>query len=260
MKKTAICFDLDGTLLDPQDQIHPLDKALLLNPPPGVTFIPCTGRTRGGVREMFERNGMFDRQVLPFPMTVSNGTLCFAPGEQLTEYRALPRWLQEELLRRLTPTRLALLFFNSDQIHLLNPTPYGVETAERYAFYHVPFRDDSRDIAFAKVMVLAPDHERLVQVSESLADLPLERAFNLSDCLALTQAGVTKASGAALLLQRLGLEDAQVLAAGDGENDLPLFALAQRSVAPHTAPEHVRQAASAVVRVSERGLFTPLLE
>jgi hydroxymethylpyrimidine pyrophosphatase-like HAD family hydrolase len=58
--------------------------------------------------------------------------------------------------------------------------------------------------------------------------------------------GVTKATGAAMLAVDLGVDPADVLAVGDGENDLPLFAWAGRAVAMGQAPPDVREAADEV--------------
>lgn len=60
--------------------------------------------------------------------------------------------------------------------------------------------------------------------------------------------GVSKATGVETLASRLGLTLADVLAVGDGENDLPLLRAAGLGVAMGNAPEHVRAQADAVVR------------
>jgi hydroxymethylpyrimidine pyrophosphatase-like HAD family hydrolase len=58
--------------------------------------------------------------------------------------------------------------------------------------------------------------------------------------------GVTKATGAAMLAADLGVDPSGVLAVGDGENDLPLFEWAGRSVAMGQAPPTVRAGADEV--------------
>lgn len=56
--------------------------------------------------------------------------------------------------------------------------------------------------------------------------------------------GMDKATGAHLVLPRLGVDPADAWSIGDGENDLPLFRMSRVSAAPAQAPEHVRRAAS----------------
>jgi hydroxymethylpyrimidine pyrophosphatase-like HAD family hydrolase len=59
---------------------------------------------------------------------------------------------------------------------------------------------------------------------------------------------VSKASGVALLAADLGLTMQDVVAVGDGENDLPMLEAAGLGVAMGNASEYVRARADAVVR------------
>jgi hydroxymethylpyrimidine pyrophosphatase-like HAD family hydrolase len=65
--------------------------------------------------------------------------------------------------------------------------------------------------------------------------------------LELMAAGVSKGTGLRLAMNHLGLESASVMAFGDEENDLPLFAEAGFSAAPANAKETVRAAADLVI-------------
>ena len=64
--------------------------------------------------------------------------------------------------------------------------------------------------------------------------------------LDLTPIGVSKASGLSYVVDQLGLEPSDVLAIGDGRNDLEMFAWAGRSVAMGQAVPEVLEAADAV--------------
>jgi hypothetical protein len=66
------------------------------------------------------------------------------------------------------------------------------------------------------------------------------------DRLDVVPTGVDKAAGLRLLLDHLGLPRPRILAVGDGENDLPVFAASTRSVAVANAAAVVRQAAHEV--------------
>ena len=60
----------------------------------------------------------------------------------------------------------------------------------------------------------------------------------------ITRAGVDKASAVRYCATKLGIDAREVVAIGDGENDLSLFAFAGVSVAPANASSRVLAAAS----------------
>jgi HAD superfamily hydrolase (TIGR01484 family) len=77
--------------------------------------------------------------------------------------------------------------------------------------------------------------------------------------LDLAPEGVTKASGLAGVAQRLGVDRGDVLAIGDGRNDIDMLRWAGRGVAMGQAPDEVKQAADAVTApVQEDGAAVEL--
>ena len=63
--------------------------------------------------------------------------------------------------------------------------------------------------------------------------------------------GVTKAYGIQLLAQELGIEQAEVMAIGDEENDLSMIAYAGVGVAMGNAISAVKEAADVVTATNE---------
>jgi hydroxymethylpyrimidine pyrophosphatase-like HAD family hydrolase len=77
--------------------------------------------------------------------------------------------------------------------------------------------------------------------------------------LDLAPEGVTKASGLQLVCDKLGVDAADVLAIGDGRNDIELLRWAGRGVAMGQAPDSVKRAADAVAGpVTEDGAAVEL--
>ncbi len=77
--------------------------------------------------------------------------------------------------------------------------------------------------------------------------------------LDLAPEGVTKASGLAAVADRLGVDRADVLAIGDGRNDIDMLRWAGRGVAMGQAPDEVKRAADAVTApVHEDGVAVEL--
>jgi hydroxymethylpyrimidine pyrophosphatase-like HAD family hydrolase len=81
---------------------------------------------------------------------------------------------------------------------------------------------------------------------EARPERPLVSVQPNRDRIDVVPAGVDKAAGLRRLLDHLGLAGARLLTIGDGENDLPIFAIADRAVAVANAAAVVRQAADLV--------------
>jgi hypothetical protein len=89
--------------------------------------------------------------------------------------------------------------------------------------------------------------ERLTAIAP-LAPGELELANSYPHYLEITAAGIDKGTALAELCALLGTQPAEVLAVGDGENDLPMLKLAGLGVAVANAAETVRRAVAHVTR------------
>lgn len=90
------------------------------------------------------------------------------------------------------------------------------------------------------------DRNDLARVSTLAGDC---RFFPNVDRVDVLPPGLDKGIGLDGALARLGRRGAQVIAIGDGENDLPLFDRAQVSIAPANAHAAVKEAADVVLDV-----------
>jgi hydroxymethylpyrimidine pyrophosphatase-like HAD family hydrolase len=98
-----------------------------------------------------------------------------------------------------------------------------------------------------KVLVMTPP-ERVHLLAELTAGLPAELSAQVSNptYLEVTACGVDKGAAVATLAARLGLSPAEVLAIGDGPNDLSMLTFAGVSAAPANARPEVLAAADFV--------------
>jgi hydroxymethylpyrimidine pyrophosphatase-like HAD family hydrolase len=261
MPLPIICFDMDGTLLDEQGCIHPNDAALLGSPEPRAAFIPCTGRPTASVRFAFARAGLFRGRPIPFHMLLQNGALLMARGERELAFRAFAPGVQQDLLALAQRfPAVTFLFLSSTSIYVLWPHPFGVALAGSFGFTLRPLAQAGSDVAFGKVMCMSDSPAALDALRAAIASWPVESARSMPPLLEITNRGVDKGSGITALLEHAGLSGQPFYAAGDGENDLPLFRLAAASFAPSTAPDRIRSAASQVIDVSRSGLLAPVLD
>jgi hydroxymethylpyrimidine pyrophosphatase-like HAD family hydrolase len=129
----------------------------------------------------------------------------------------------------------------------------------RFGLTTQPYAPDQREDVLTKLVAIAETPEPLRAFDAKTTGLKLERAYSLPTVLEYTRAGIDKGRGLSILLDSTPHSDARVVVAGDGENDLPLFDLADVSFAPEDSPVSITDRADHVIDVKENGLLAPIL-
>jgi HAD superfamily hydrolase (TIGR01484 family) len=114
----------------------------------------------------------------------------------------------------------------------------------------------------SRVIVRDPEAtaEEFVALAERLGLQGTDYVVGWTAWLDLAPVGVNKASGLQMVADELGVDAADVLAIGDGRNDIEMLAWAGRGVAMGQSVEVVRDAADAVTgTVHEEGAATELV-
>jgi len=260
MSNPIICFDLDGTLFDSQGRIHPRDNAILTSESE-INFIIATGRSLQSVRAMFTKNGLFTDIHIPFPLVLQNGSVIYKHNEKLAGYFPFTSDTQHKLIDIIQNfPQISFYLFDVKETHLLWPTAFGLNSAERFGMQSRPFKIDCSNYNFSKIMCVSEDNDLFQKLAQILQDLEVEISFSMETLLEITPQGIDKGSGLGQLLSLLNKTTVNLFVAGDGENDLPLFDTAQYSFAPANSPEPVRVCADDIINTSKRGLLTPILE
>lgn len=111
---------------------------------------------------------------------------------------------------------------------------------------------------------LANAHGEAAEIAAELAEQALDPGtysweIGYTGWIDVVAPGVSKASGVAMLAADLGIGAEEILAIGDGANDLPLFAWAGYSIAMGQSPHQVQRAADEVtLPVAEDGVAVVL--
>lgn len=255
----VICFDFDGTLVDSRGHIHPGDIDILRSEL-SATFIPATGRPLHAVRRVFELHGLFAENPIAFPLILENGAALYQPGELLHSQYPFDPEVRDFLVREMLDSpQLTFLLFSLDRVRMLWPSSAGWKMVRRFGLITQPYSPDQREDALTKLVAIAETPEPLRAFDAETAGLKLERAYSLPTVLEYTRAGIDKGRGLSILLDSAPRSDSRVVAAGDGENDLPLFELADMSFSPEDSPAAIRNRADHVIDVKEYGLLAPIL-
>lgn len=256
-----LCLDMDGTLLDANEQVHPNDVRILQHLPPGIQIILTTGRPLHSAKPALQLNGIFQEQKLPIPGVFMNGGVAYYPNEQLClEIPLSPETGQKiyKLSTRFPDSEF--VFFTVSEAYLANRTTFGDQVVKDHHINAVGEISGDLPDKIIKVMAFNDDPHELEKMRRATRHLNAEIAFSLPYIIEFNPPGVTKGATLFQLMKELALENRPIFAAGDGENDLSLFAMAKRSFAPDSARPTVLAQADQIIPRNKNGLLLPILE
>ena len=259
--KAVLCIDIDGTLVDSEQRVHPADIHLLENIPTHIQPILTTGRILHSARRVLKENGLFQSYRIPLPGVFMNGGTAYLPHENLCTQHTFSPPTREILLSLAKKYRqISFTFFSLDVVYLVNTNPLGKHISR---LHYLESRESEtaelpRDIV--KVMVLDQDVEKLETIKRDIKDLDAEMAYSLSYAFEINPPGITKAGTLMTLLKTMQMQALPVYVAGDAENDLSLFNIAKMSFAPDTADTTVITHADQIIQYKQTGLLSPILK
>ncbi|MBL3641615.1 HAD family hydrolase [Bacillus sp. RHFB] len=273
MANKAIVLDLDGTTLNERNTVNEtLEQYIGELRESGKLIFIATGRTLEEVRDVLPAGMEADGMV------TANGMSVFIGKEQIVEH-ALSTELVEDLVAKAGAkeifyevhpnegTRMALL---KDKDYMVKqgsiPKPETVDENEwlsRQDAVEDKIRwSEQLDISsVAKIYFFSNEMNTIRKWKAELGKIKQYNAFTTASSthhnVEVTVEGITKATGVQLLLKHFQLAPENILAVGDGENDLPLFKLAGHCVAMKNATDLVKEQADEVTEHSYRedGLY-----
>ena len=248
MRTTAlVAIDLDGTLLTSQHVLAPEGARRIARAArSGVHVVLSTTRNPDTVQS-------FCRQLeIDSPMICTNGAQVWgSPHGPVWAHHTIPRdtalalaRLADERRWELSITVGATTYWQQRPGQTLGPIAPGIVV--------VPTCVDAIVGAPVRMLANQPDAiEGIRSVCRSrLSDQCFTETYYAPDgsehSLGVFALQADKGTALALVCERLGIDEKRTVAIGDNPNDLPMFARAGVSVAMGNAPDHVKQAASAV--------------
>lgn len=221
-----VALDVDGTIVNHVNELSPAVKeAILAIRAQGIPVVIATGRAVPGVYDVLDKLGF--REGLGI---ASNGSVVFEvdPFEVVHTTTFDAREAVRRVLERV-PEALVAVEEVGVGYRVNRAFPHGEITGE------IILDEVERMVSqpVTRVVVRAPDHDR-EEFSSLVEDLGLDGTnyyIGYTAWLDLAPEGVSKASGLDEVCRRMGLTPADVLAVGDGNNDLEMIQWAGRGVA-----------------------------
>lgn len=263
--------DLDGTLLDPDGNIHPRDaRAIAAALAQGVVVTIATGRLTRGTHPVAQALG------LTAPLVCADGgvTSC-AVTERVLSRRPLEQAHTEKVVGEIVRRGLASFVFTADAIHACER---GREH-HRYVRGWSPAITTHRDVLEAEawrdpedapVMALGiGDGESVIETARQLEETHPEldvATFTFwatgAWVVRVLRGGVSKGAALDALTKELGIRREDCAVIGDWLNDLSMFAWAERAYAMPHAHDDVKAAATHTLPddACKRGAIADALE
>ena len=235
-----VALDIDGTLVDPFGDMPPeVHAAVRRVVDAGVPVVLSTGRS------WISTEIIFSHLDLPAGWAVcSNGAMVITnpPFEVHHETRFDPR----ETVHRVAELAPSACIAVQDGLHwrVNRPFPDG----ELQGDVAIESIDELASREVSRVIVRDP-HSSEEVFNGMVGQLGLHEVayfIGWSAWLDIAPMGVDKAHGLQIVCDELGIDPAEVLAIGDGRNDIEMLQWAGRGVAMGDAPDVVKAAADSV--------------
>ncbi|EKF50353.1 hypothetical protein H17ap60334_00405 [Thermosipho africanus H17ap60334] len=249
-------FDLDGTLLKDDYTISKntieLIKELETH---NQTIVFASGRMLVSIRKIVKK--FFSKD---FPIIAYNGAMVFVPNEGIIFEKTLDY----------ENTKKTIEFLRTKNVHrqaYVNDELFTEEDNEKIKFYSkhsdVNYKvvNDLIELIKSKepTKLLAIDSpERLDIILEELNNLDIKAEIfkSMNIFLDIVPKDINKAIALNNLLKYLNLENEKIIVFGDNHNDIPLFKMADFSVAVENAVDELKNVADFVSKTNnEDGVY-----
>ncbi len=213
----AIFFDVDGTLISHKTSSIPLStiKALKILKEKGILIFLATGRHQLELKDLPVGNIDFDGYV------TLNGQYCYN-GEKVIHTMPIPKSNLENVVNEMNIDPFPCEFVEADRIYI-NYVNEIVETAQNAINTPIPEIGSLEKGVNNEVLLVLPfgmenKQERLKQL---LPDCKMtqwhEHAFDIINALGGKEKGIEK------VLDYYHINKSEVMAFGDGDNDVSMF-------------------------------------
>lgn len=255
-----VVSDVDGTLLDPDGVLSPVDfVAVGRLRQVGIKFSLCSARPPFGMRWLVRTLGV------DCTCAGLNGAIVFRPEGSVVAELPLERLLVEELQERMGRSGLDAWIFTRKQWFV--PRLSGPQVRENSDCLRTAPKRYARlgDIPDAILKVVGV-HQSPNVVEDCAKELQSEWrdrvcvTISPPHCIDLTHVSADKGQAAGAIASAEGVAKEEVAAIGDSPGDIPMFAAVGTSVAMGQAPAHVRRTASRVTRSNSENGFAWAIE
>ena len=250
MKYKLIVLDLDGTLTNSKKEITPRNRETLIRmQEQGIRLVLASGRPTYGIVPLANEFG-------GFILSYNGGEIINWETQEMVYENVLPNEVVPVLYECARTHQLSILTYDGAEIITENSQdPYVLKEAFLNKMAVRETNDFLTDITLpvAKCLIVG-DADKLIPLEAELC-LRLQGRINVFRSepyfLELVPQGIDKALSLAVLLKEIGVAREEVIAIGDGYNDLSMIRFAGLGIAMGNAQEPVKKAADYITLSNE---------
>ncbi len=238
-----IALDLDNTLLNDDHQISPLTlQALRQAATQGIQIVLATGKTR------YSSGELITQLRLNTPGVYLQGLVLVNKDGSINKQLLLPEEIAREALETAVELNIPFTAYNDMDVYALEYSEWTTITCK----YGEPEPQvfDNLDQMFTQKpiqkIIFANPSDKLDQLRPVLAERFNGRASLVRSqdwALEVIPLGTSKGGGLKIVLDQMGIDPADIIAFGDGENDLEMIQMAGIGVAMSNAMPVLKEAA-----------------
>ena len=254
----CISIDLDGTLLNSQHEIS-VENVKVLNElkSQGHCLILNTGRAYADVIKLKAVQNM------EIPIFCINGSVLYSETRELMYEAALPISTYKNIMEKLKGLDVGILVYtNYGGFPSTLPPLHGKSKEELDRLFQTFNYDEileKDNLKIYKLIALVhPDQvEKIEEVKAALAGkFDISIASSFPNNVEMTSSEAHKGKALLRYQQMMNLSFKEIIAFGDGGNDLAQFEVATTSVAMGNAPAHVQQKADIITKTNDEDGFS----
>jgi 5-amino-6-(5-phospho-D-ribitylamino)uracil phosphatase len=245
-----VVSDLDGTLLESGQPLHPFTKEILAKLPEyGLHFTLASGRSLASLRPYAEQLN------ITIPLVLANGCIIQSLDGVIHHREIMPIEVTHKVIEITDREKSDLVMFSDDRLYFKKMTGnvshvFGKLTN---SVYEIGSWSEIENMIqeINKFMII--DWESLEKLArlEQIFDLELKNEADYLRTnihhLEVMPKGVTKATGLKHLISEMGIGMNEIIAFGDFENDAAMLAAAGLGVAVENACDLAKQNANIIV-------------
>jgi Cof subfamily protein (haloacid dehalogenase superfamily) len=265
---SCILSDVDGTLLSSDHKIgrktlDTIREAISM----GYKFFPCTGRTRLSMAQAApELIDIFGGDITKTPGVYQQGLMVYGEDGSLIYEKLLDESITERVVDFCERYNLAVAAYCGERIFSKRICSQ-IESLKKWndpdVETHAPGVHRLGDIGVQTHKLILIDQEDVLQRMRPLLADALGTTASLTKAvpgmLEVLPPGASKGEGVSVLLNHINVPADNVVAFGDGENDLEMFELARLGIAVDNARDILKKSANAVTRSNdEEGVASAL--